>query len=90
MPKHDPLIPASQRFLTISSHIIEHVVMDENEVCRDHKLADLRYDFLPSERVCELANIMTNLLADLAHLHTICKAGRANPKYWRGSRTARN
>jgi hypothetical protein len=88
MPKHDELKPASEKGRVNTTEELDELCDLWNDKGGEKYLGEI--DYTDHKGVREAFAMVATVLADLAHLHTICKAGRANPKYWRGSRTARN
>lgn len=85
MPKHDPRVPCSTTWVDTKKEIDELCDLWNDKGGEDYLKRIDSDDYGTLYRVYgRVAERLASLVTD--HKHS--RAGRQNPKYWRGSRTA--
>lgn len=87
MAKHDPRVPCSVTWVDTKREIDELCDLWNDKGGEGYLKRIDSDDFLTLYGVYAR---MAESLVDVVAEHALCQAGRKNPRYWRGSRTARN
>lgn len=86
MAQHDEQIGMESR--TWDSMDVVHLMADETYVRMDYMTVGGAYKVLDTERCAQIMHEMTGKLYMVWNVHLASQAGKKNPRYWRGSRTA--